>query len=61
MTSPIASNRHVEAFLEMMSAERGSARATLISYQKDLIDFGRFAEFLKTDIMLLSQYFCRSH
>lgn len=61
MTSPIASNRHVEAFLEMMSAERGSARATLISYQKDLIDFGRFASensssFSNADTRLLRDY-----
>lgn len=30
---------HVEAFLEMLSAERGAARNTLDSYRRDLLDF----------------------
>ena len=30
---------HVEAFLEMLSAERGVARNTLDSYRRDLLDF----------------------
>ena len=34
----------VEAFLEMMSAERGAARNTLDSYRRDLADFTRFLE-----------------
>lgn len=33
---------HVEAFLEMMSAERGSASNTLISYEHDLDDLHSF-------------------
>jgi integrase/recombinase XerD len=33
---------HVEAFLEMMSAERGAARNTLASYERDLADYTRF-------------------
>jgi integrase/recombinase XerD len=32
-----------EAFLEMMAAERGAARATLAAYGADLDDFARFA------------------
>jgi integrase/recombinase XerD len=36
-------NRHIEAFLEMLSAERGAARNTLSAYQADLADFTRFA------------------
>lgn len=32
----------IEAFLEMMSAERGAAENTLISYQHDLDDFSGF-------------------
>lgn len=32
----------IELFLEMMSAERGAARATLTSYQRDLEDFAKF-------------------
>ena len=33
---------NVDLFLEMMSAERGAAQATLKSYQRDLEDFTRF-------------------
>ena len=32
------SSAHVESFLEMMSAERGSAKNTLLSYERDLDD-----------------------
>ena len=32
----------IEAFLEMMSAERGAARNTLDAYRRDLEDFARF-------------------
>ncbi len=32
----------VEAFLEMLAAERGAARNTLAAYQSDLEDFARF-------------------
>jgi len=38
-----ASSRHVEAFLEMLAAERGAARNTLAAYQADLDDFAGFA------------------
>jgi integrase/recombinase XerD len=37
------SRRHVEAFLEMLAAERGAARNTLLAYQADLDDFAAFA------------------
>ncbi|MGE0847014.1 MAG: site-specific tyrosine recombinase XerD [Flavobacteriaceae bacterium] len=33
----------VEGFLEMMAAERGAARNTLLSYRRDLLDFAGFA------------------
>lgn len=33
---------HVEAFLEMLSAERGAARNTLVSYERDLEDARSF-------------------
>ncbi len=33
---------HVEAFLEMLSAERGAARNTLDSYRRDLLDFSAY-------------------
>jgi integrase/recombinase XerD len=34
--------RHIEAFLEMMSAERGAAANTLSAYAHDLGDYARF-------------------
>ena len=37
-----ALDRHVEAFLEMLAAERGAARLTLESYRRDLGDFASF-------------------
>ncbi len=37
-----AGHRHVEAFLEMLSAERGAARNTLEAYARDLVDFATF-------------------
>ena len=36
-------DRHVEAFLEMLAAERGAARNTLAAYGTDLADFAVFA------------------
>ena len=36
-------SRRVEAFLEMMAAERGAARNTIESYRRDLEDFSAFA------------------
>ncbi|WP_137126252.1 tyrosine recombinase [Roseomonas sp. HF4] len=36
-------SRHVEAFLEMLAAERGAARNTLAAYGADLSDFAAFA------------------
>lgn len=36
------SSARVEAFLEMLSAERGAAENTLISYQRDLDDLSNF-------------------
>jgi len=34
-------SRHVEAFLEMLAAERGAAALTLAAYRADLADFAR--------------------
>jgi len=31
-------DRHLEAFLEMLAAERGAARNTLLAYESDLRD-----------------------
>lgn len=36
-------DRHIEAFLEMLVAERGAARNTRLAYEADLTDFARFA------------------
>ncbi len=36
-------DRHVEAFLEMLAAERGAARNTIDAYRADLADFAAFA------------------
>ncbi len=36
-------SRFVESFLEMLAAERGSARNTLLAYGRDLADFQAFA------------------
>ncbi len=36
-------DRHLEAFLEMLAAERGAARNTLLAYESDLSDFASFA------------------
>jgi integrase/recombinase XerD len=36
-------DRHVEAFLEMLAAERGAARNTLLAYDRDLDGFATFA------------------
>jgi len=33
---------HIDAFLEMLAAERGAARNTLVAYQADLEDFAAF-------------------
>ena len=39
----MSSERHIEAFLEMLAAERGAARNTLLAYGRDLADFAAFA------------------
>jgi integrase/recombinase XerD len=36
-------DRHIEAFLEMLVAERGAARNTRLAYEADLTDFTSFA------------------
>lgn len=42
--------RHIEAFLEMLSAERGAARNTLDAYQRDMRDFAGFLSERHVDI-----------
>jgi integrase/recombinase XerD len=36
-------DRHIESFTEMLAAERGAARNTLLAYGRDLADFAAFA------------------
>jgi integrase/recombinase XerD len=38
---PAPESRHVEAFLEMLAAERGAARLTIAAYRNDLEDLAR--------------------
>ena len=38
----VAVPRHLDAFLEMLAAERGAARLTLAAYRTDLLDAARF-------------------
>ena len=45
-----AGSIEIEAFLEMMSAERGAARNTLIAYQRDLADYSGFLERAGSDV-----------
>jgi len=40
-TQGMSVDRHIDAFLEMLAAERGSARNTVAAYRSDLEDFGR--------------------
>ncbi len=52
---------HVEAFLEMMSAERGAAVNTLSSYRRDLVDYVNFlvakrSAPLKADTAMVRRY-----
>jgi integrase/recombinase XerD len=42
MTKSAIHARRTERFLEMMSAERGAAANTLVSYRRDLEDYGAF-------------------
>ncbi|HET7715864.1 MAG TPA: site-specific tyrosine recombinase XerD [Bauldia sp.] len=39
---PKHGSHHIEAFLEMMSAERGASKNTLAAYRRDLEDYCRF-------------------
>lgn len=44
MGSAVEQRQHLEAFLEMLAAERGAARNTLQAYRRDLEDFLAFLE-----------------
>lgn len=48
-SEPVSGLKHVEAFLEMLSVERGAADNTLQSYERDLVDFAVYAAELGLD------------
>ncbi len=52
---------HLEAFLEMMSAERGSAGNTLDSYRNDLTDAGAFLLGAKSSLLAATSDDLRSY
>ena len=52
---------HVEAFLEMMNAERGAAANTLLSYRRDLADFGTFLARRHSDFVSASNATVRAY
>ncbi len=59
-------DRHVEAFLEMLAAERGSARNTRLAYELDLTDFATFTEHrhipvAKADVATVQAYMASLH
>ena len=59
--APAASSRHLEAFLEMLVAERGASSNTLDAYRRDLLGFLNHAgelgkDFLTADSDALRQY-----
>ena len=61
MSREIPGAHHIEAFLEMMSAERGAAVNTLASYRRDLDDYSGFlvandGGFLEADAAAVRRY-----
>ncbi len=48
-------SKHLEAFLEMLAAERGAARLTLAAYRNDLSDLERFLAERKTALELADE------
>lgn len=42
--SPTATGPHLEAFAEMLAAERGAAANTISAYRRDILDFARFLD-----------------
>jgi integrase/recombinase XerD len=59
MTVQALPSRHVEAFLEMLAAERGAAKLTIGAYRTDLDDLARFlsADIAKAESDDLRGYF----
>lgn len=54
ISQPAAQNRHVDRFLEMMSAERGAAENSLQAYGRDLQHYGTFLEARGIAILMAS-------
>jgi len=54
-------NRLLEAFLEMMSAERGAAPNTLASYRRDLGDYAQFLGARGSDVSRVSTVLVRAY
>lgn len=46
----VAGDRHVEAFLEMMMAERSASPNTIDAYRRDLVAFARYLTIMGTSI-----------
>ena len=44
---------HIDAFLEMMQAERGSSQNTLVAYRRDLTDFLKYLQEKNQEILTL--------
>ncbi len=58
---PVRHGHLAEAFLEMMSAERGASANTLAAYRRDLTDYGAFLagdgrDYLRADVAALRRY-----
>ncbi len=53
--------RQLEAFLEMMAAERGASRNTLSAYRSDLLDFARFCSGRRVPLLAASSADLRAY
>ncbi|MDE2333439.1 MAG: site-specific tyrosine recombinase XerD [Rhodospirillales bacterium] len=51
----MTARHHIEAFLEMLAAERGAARNTLLAYRRDLEGFAAFAAGRGEDLAAASE------
>jgi integrase/recombinase XerD len=56
-----ADRLHIETFLEMMAVERGAARNTLESYQRDLLDLADFVKGAGSQLDLLADRHLRDY
>jgi len=56
-----ASRGLIEAFLDMMSAERGASANTLEAYRRDLLEFTKFVERARSDLGRATREDVRGH